>query len=248
MKKISTFSMFILTFALIISCNIEPLDPSIPTDSGSGSENTGGGSGTGGTTSGDYWPTTINNEWTFEQNGVTQSPIKITNSSTIGGALYYEFSPQTGSGAGSSSSSVTTRLNKNGGSYNLKTDDFNIDAGGLTGTQTGYTIILLKDNIAVGETWTGSYTQTTTYTGIPSIIMTTNYTGTILAKNVAATVNGETFSDVIKTNIHQESNFSGSTSSIDTEYWFAKNVGPIKTVTTSGGTIYESILIDYIIN
>lgn len=244
MKKISTLLTVVFSLLLFVSCNVEPLDPSLSVDNGSGSGNTGGG----GTSSGDYWPTTINNEWTFEQNGVAQPPMKIINSSTIGGALYYEFGAQSGSGGGASASSVTTRLNKNGGNYNLKTDDLNINAGGLTGTQTGYTMILLKDNIAVGQTWTGNYTQTTTYTGIPAIAITTNYTGTILAKNVAETVNGETFTDVIKTNIRQESNFSGTVSTVNTEYWFAKNVGPIKTITTSGGTNYESILIDYLIN
>lgn len=237
MKTLKTFfSVLILVFAFT-SCEIEPLDSSISV-----------GSGSGATSSGDYWPTTINNKWTFQQNGVAQSPMKIIGSSTIGGALYYEFSPQGGSGGGASANSVTTRLNKNGGNYNLKTDDLNINAGGLSGVQTGYTMILLKDNIAVGETWSGNYTQSTTYTGIPALITTTNYTGTILAKNVSATVNGETFNDVIKMNLHQENNFSGTITTADTEYWFAKNVGPIKTVTTSGGANYESILIDYLIN
>lgn len=248
MKKISTLLTIVFSLILLVSCEVEPLDPSIETGNSSSSGSTGGSSGSVGVSTGDYWPTQINNQWTFEQDGIAQSPIKIIGSSTIGGALYYQFSPQSGSGGVASANSVTTRLNKNGGNYNLKTDDLTIDAGGLTGIQTGFTMTLLKDNINVGETWTGNYSQSTTYTGIPSFTTTTNYIGTILAKNVTATVNGENFTDVIKMNLRQETTFSGTATIVNTEYWFAKNVGPIKIVLNSGGANEESILIDYIIN
>jgi hypothetical protein len=238
MKKISTLLTVVFSLLLLASCNVEPLDPELLTDNGAIS---------GGTSSGDYWPTQINNEWTFEQNGVAQSPMKIISSATIGGALYYQFNTQTVTGSGASATNITTRLNKSGGIYNLKTDDLNINAGGLTGIQTGYTIILLKDNIPVGQTWTGNYSQSTTYTGIPALVTNTTYTGTILAKNVTETVNGEIFNNVIKMNLRQENNFSGTITVVNTEYWFAKSVGPIKTLTTSGGANYVSALVDYTI-
>lgn len=241
MKKIKFFTAAFFLFAAVslISCTAdnEPIDPSI--DLGGGGNGGGGG---GGTPSGDYWPTAINNQWIFNQNGATLDPMKMIGTDNFGGATYYKFAPQS---SGTSVTGVSTWLNKSAGVYKLKTGDMNLNIGGLTGTQTGYEMILLKDNIAVGQTWTGTYTQTTTYSGIPAIVQTVNYTGTILETGVSATVDGETYSDVIKMNLMQEASMPGSISITNTEYWFAKNVGPIKITTYSGSGTYNSILTDY---
>jgi len=235
MKSIkSIVTLFVLTVAFTtISCDNEPVDPALDLSSG------------GGSSSGDYWPTAINNEWIMERDGVALDPIKIIGTGNFGGQTYYKFAPQSGSGS-TTSGSVTNWLNKNNGVYKLKTDDIVINAGGLTGTQSGYEFIILKDNIAVGQTWTGSYTQTTTYSGIPPITLTINYTGTILAKNVSATVDGETYNDVIKVSFVQNTSMAGvPPTTINSEYWFAKNVGVIKSISNDSGNIYESILVDY---
>lgn len=235
MKSIkSILTLFVLTLAFTtVSCDNEPVDPALDLSSG------------GGSSSGDYWPAAINNEWIMERDGVALDPLKIIGTGNFGGQTYYKFAPQSGSGS-STSGTVTTWLNKNNGIYKLKTDDINVNAGGFSGTQTGYEFIILKDNIAVGQSWTGTYTTTTTYTGIPSITLTTNYTGTILAKNVAATVDGETYNDVIKVSIVLNTTMAGAPATIvNTEYWFAKNVGVIKSISNDAGNSYESILIDY---
>lgn len=252
MKKINllfTFAIIIATFSITSCSEVEPLDPALSGQVNSGSGNGGGsgsGSGAGGASSADYWPTAINNEWSYSSNG-TVSILKIVSTQSINGQVYYKFAPQSGSGS-SSSGTATTSLNKNSGVYKLKTDDININAGGLTGTQTGYEFTILKDNIAVGATWNGTYSQTTTYTGFPSITINTNYNGVILAKGVAETVNGESFTNVIKVKIDQMATGNGIPSStISTEYWFAKNVGIIKSTTTSSGTVNTNILVDYIL-
>lgn len=235
MKSIkSILTLFVLTLAFTtVSCDNEPVDPALDLSSG------------GGSSSGDYWPAAINNEWIMERDGVALDPLKIIGTGNFGGQTYYKFAPQSGSGS-STSGTVTTWLNKNNGIYKLKTDDINVNAGGFSGTQTGYEFIILKDNIAVGQSWTGTYTTTTTYTGIPSITLTTNYTGTILAKNVAATVDGETYNDVIKVSIVLNTTMAGAPATIvNTEYWFAKNVGVIKSISNDAGNSYESILVDY---
>lgn len=147
-----------------------------------------------------------------------------------------------------SSGVVNTSVNKNAGVYRLKTDDVVIDAGGISGTQTGYEYIVLKDNIPVNGTWNGSYTQTTTYTGIPPITFTTNYVGTILEKGGSETVNNEVFTDVIKVKIDQTSNVPGNpATTIISEYWYAKNVGIIKATNIGSGLNYENILVDYML-
>lgn len=236
MKRFKILAVFavMISAASLVSCSngTEPLDPAINTNNGGGN----------GTLSGDYWPAAVNNEWTFSRNGIQQPPMKMIGTDNFAGATYYKFAPQ-GSG---SAASATTWLNKNSGVYTLKTGDVNLNVGGLTGVQTGYSMVLLKD-IAVGQTWTGTYNQTTTYSGIPPIQQTTNYTGSILEKDITMTVDGETYTNVIKMNMRQETSTSGSVSITNTEYWFAKNVGPIKTITYSSGGAYQSILTDYIL-
>ena len=58
----------------------------------------------------------------------------------------------------------------------MKVEDITIDlGGGMTGQQTGFEAIILKDNLSVGQTWNGSYSQTTTYNipGVPPVATTT---------------------------------------------------------------------------
>lgn len=206
------------------------------------------GTNPGGGTTGDYWPTAINNQWTFSQNGTTQDPMKMIGTDIFNGATYYKFAPQSGSGGGSTATDVDTWLNKNNGIYSLKTGDLDISAGGLTGVQTGFEYIILKDNLAVNQTWNGSYSQSTSYAGIPAIVQTTTYTGKILEKDVTAVVNGRNYTNVIKVSITQLTSFMGVNSTVVTEYWFSKNVGPIKTKTVMEGQTYESILVNYTLN
>lgn len=250
MRKINNLFVFMILVVAFASCSeVEPLDPVLSGqvnsggDNGSGSGSSGGNSG--GTSSGDYWPAAINNEWIYDSNG-SSSTMKIIATETVNGQLYYKFAPQSGSGA-SSSGVVTTSMTKASGVYKLKTDDFTIDAGGgLTGTQTGFEYIVLKDNIPVNGTWNGSYTQTTTYTGIPPITLTVNYVATILAKGVSETINNEAFTNIIKVKIDQTSSFPGAPpTTISSEYWYAKDVGIIKSTTIGGGANSSSYLVDY---
>ena len=251
MRKINNLFVFMMLVVAFASCSeVEPLDPVLSgqvnseDDNQSGSGSSGGNSG--GASSGDYWPTAINNEWTYNSNG-TPSTMKIIATETVNGQLYYKFAPQNGNGS-MSSGVVNTSVNKNAGVYKLKTDDVVIDAGGISGTQTGYEYIVLKDNIPVNGTWNGSYTQTTTYTGIPTITFTTNYVGTILEKGVSETINNEVFTDVIKVKIDQTSNVPGNpATTIISEYWYAKNVGIIKATNIGSGLNYENILVDYML-
>ena len=204
----------------------------------------GSNSGGGGTSSGDYWPTALNNQWIYNQDG-NNFTMKIIGIDNFGGLTYHKFSQQTGSGGGASATS-TVWLNKNNGNYSFKIGDLNLNAGGMTGVQTGYEYIMLKDNIAVNQTWTGNYSQTTTYNGLPtSIVQNTAYTGKILEKDVTVTVNGETYPNVIKVHIKQETSIMGALSVTNTEYWFAKNGGLVNSITYSGSASVQSILLSY---
>lgn len=260
MKKLT---YYFATFVVIIfsSCSeIEPLDPALL--NGGGSNSSGGGNGSsggngsgggnssgGGTTTADYWPTKIGNMWQFSLNGANQNPLEIVGTDVFSNQTYYRFSQQSGSGS-SSSGTVTTWINKNNGNYTIKTDDIVVNANGLTGTQSGFEYIILKDNVPNGNTWNGSYTQTTNYSGFPPIVQTTNFNATIIAKDVTETVNNETYNNIIKVKIEQTSTIQGSPTNVmvETEYWYARNIGPVKVVNTSNGSTSTQILVNYTLN
>lgn len=229
-QNISSVLVLILSIFFFASCSNEPVDPNLVAQLTT-STNSGGGTtpGGGGSTSvtGDYWPSALNNEWVLTSGG-TQNTMKMISVDNIGGFTYYTFNSQSGLGSSSSVSNVVTRLRKDSGDYYLKVDDMNITGGGVSGTMTGYEMILLKDYLNVNSTWNGSFTQTVTYTGIPAISMNNTYLGTIIEKNVSLTVNGVNYNSVIKVKIHQEVSAMGSVSGADTYYWFAKNIGIIK--------------------
>lgn len=240
MKKI-TFAIFafMIASATFISCDNEPIDSTLDL---SNPENPGGGAA-----SGDYWPTAVNNQWTYNQNGVDQEPMKMIGTEVFNNKTYYKFAPLSGTGT-EASISATTWLNKNNGVYTLKTGDLDVSVPGMSGMMTGFEYVLLKDNIAVNETWTGTYSQSTTYSGIPPMTQTTNYTGKILEKDATVVVDGETYTDVIKVHMNQQTSLMGTSFSIvNTEYWYAKNVGVVKTKTFTGTGSYESILVGYIL-
>jgi hypothetical protein len=85
---------------------------------------------------------------------------------------------------------------------------------------------------------------------LPTVTSTVNYTGTILGTGLTETVDGETYQNVIKFKFTQEVSIAGMPTSTTTEsiYWFAKDVGPIKTEMSSLGTVTTTILTDYLIN
>ena len=255
------------------SCDYEALDPAIdttivenPTTPGEnpggtpgetpGGENPGG-ENPGGGTSGDYLPLAINNRWSYSRSNGEEYNILLTEVNTFGGLPYYKYSASAGSEAGVGAADFW--FAKSAGSYFLRTGTVTFTVGTFSGTQTGSEMIILKDNLAVGETWEGSYEVTTTYTdpSIPSIEMQNEFTGTILEKGVSAAVNNVTYPDVIKVRIERTAtmflnNTNAGVTEVTTVYWFAKNVGIIKTIhdetSSAGTTSYTDNLVGYALN
>ncbi|MCF6129019.1 hypothetical protein L1S35_04990 [Flavobacterium sp. AS60] len=257
-KIIAGLFLLVISFTFT-ACEVEPIDSSIVLDDGStdGGGGTGGGGtggGGGGTSTGDYWPTALNNQWVFKNNGVVQEPMKMISINSIGGNTYYTFDQLFGASSGGTSAGVVARLRKNSGDYYLKIEDFTFDTGlGITGNLTGYQMLLLKDYLNAGQTWSGSFTQTATFTGLPSTTQATSYTGQILERDATVTVNGVSYTNVIKSKITQVVTVMGApANNVVTEYWFSKNIGPIKSVTVStddvGSETTTSELESYILN
>lgn len=227
--KLLIIPFFLLFFVFFQSCSVEPIDPVIASQLNNNNS------------TGDYFPTTIDNSWTYKQNGVTQPSLRIVGTQTFNGKLFYEFNPgQDPTGT----VTVTNFLHKSGGDYLLKSGNMTVTAGGMTGTQTGYEYYILKDYLLVGETWNGTYTQTITYPSA-TINMNVSYTGRILDRGVSVVVNGTTYNNVIKVKIDQAVNTAGSISNFITEYWFAKDIGIVKTISSSSTGTATSELESY---
>ena len=88
-KKLSAFAILFLTFGLTSCSDVEPLDPAVivnPTNPSNPSNPTNPGTSTG-----DYFPTALNNSWTYKQGGVIQPIMKIVSINSIGANTYYTF-------------------------------------------------------------------------------------------------------------------------------------------------------------
>lgn len=246
LKKISAFALLFIAFGFTSCSDVEPLDPAVignPTPNPTNPNPTNPGTSTG-----DYWPAALNNSWTFKDNGVTQPAIKIVSINSIGTDTYYTFNQ----GLGALPGQATTRLKKVGGSYHYRLEDLTISAGaGMPGiTVSGFEQVILKDNIAVGATWNGSYVQTITYTGgqIPPMTSNVSYVGTIVEKDATLTVLGETYTNVIKVKMVQTTDQEDDIITDTSFFWFAKDVGPIKYTIEDEDELSNAELLEYTLN
>lgn len=235
--------LFLTTIATVfISCTVEVE----PLGSSSVEETPIENPGTNPVTpSGDYWPMAVNNTWTYKNNGATQPPMKITATEQISGKTYYKYSNFIGTTTVQGSEfngNIWTRKENN--TYFLR-QDATIPAqnGNPAITVLPVEIQILKDNLAVNQTWTHTFTQTMMLGNIP-IDSEVEIIGTVLEKDIELTVNGVAFSDVIKVKVIQ--NTQGVSQS--NFYWFAKNVGLIKFQSDLGTTATNYEIISYNLN
>ncbi len=200
-----------------------------------------------GTTTGDYWPMKVNNAWNFDNNGTTEQ-LKISATAEFGGTTYYELQDEGADAAFDAQNWVT----KKGATYYQKSADFTTVQSGATITIKGYEVPAFKDDLAVNETWSGTLRPKVTYsfngqTG--SLPTTVHYTGTIIERDATETINGEIYSNIIKMTMSIQTNVDGQTNTIETQYWFAKDIGPVKQIeTVDNGASTERLLISYVLN
>lgn len=192
----------------------------------------------------DYWPMTLNNSWTYKKDGVLQTPMKILNTETIDGNLYYKYDNYFGSLGVNSSilSTFWTRKSNNIYYYRLSTTG----TGTPSFTIAPYDIIMLKSDLNVNETWTQTVIQVTTYSGLPPVNSEILISGKILEKNISLIVNGISYNNVMKSELKQE--VTGSIQPLISTYWFALGVGPIKVIQDNGTTPVNLELNSKIIN
>lgn len=256
MKRIHLFSTLILLFTAmnLTSCDVEPLDPAIDQaneGSDDGTDPSDDGPGDGGESSGDYWPAALNNKWVFAQDG-SEFDMKIISTNSIEGNTYYTFNEQTGQG-GTLTATGTMRLRKTGGNYYIRIEDVVTPAeDGMPGsTTTGSEIVILKDNVAVGATWSQTFTQSTSFTDpmFPTITLNMSVNGKILEKDATVIVGGVTYTNVIKSQIQQTVSMMGTPAGTTTTfYYLSKDVGPVKIEYAGTGLPAASELVSYELN
>lgn len=228
----------------------------VPYGAGSGDEEPGEPS------SGDYFPMAIGNTWNYDvSNEDENSQMKINSTETINGALYYKVTDlPIGVGADIPEGDfpgldVRSHLRKNGANYIQRFYAFIPEMmGGLIPQMEieAFEIIFLKDNLAVGESWTETKTIVTNVVmfGMSQTInANATFNSVIEEKGISMTVNGVTYTDVIKVKTTATVVSEDGTEVSEAQNWFAKDVGLIKSYSNDpedGES--EMNLIDYILN
>jgi len=200
-----------------------------------------------GTSTGDYFPMKVNNIWNFNADGNIEQ-LKVVGTDEFGGTTYYELQDE-GDDFGLN---VQNWITKKGATYYQKIADVNTVQNGVTVNIKGYQMPMFKDDLAVNETWSGTLRPKVTfnYNGNSGSLPTTvTYTGKIIARDAIEVINGVTYTNVIKMTMNAVTNVDGEINNVFSEYWFAKDIGPIKEFETiNDGVTNERTLIDYVLN
>lgn len=245
MKSIKMLFAITLLSIIGVSCDTEPTDP-VLTEQNPDDNNPGGGGGNNNGGDGTYWPLAVENTWFYNITNGTDQDMTIGATQTIDGETYYKFDEFFGSnGPAFATGDAYARVDN--GSYYVR-----VSATTNTGMSiSGLNYIIFKDYLNVGETWTDTFTQSMTFDmpGMPEI-PDMQYEGTILGKilekDISIEVEGETFNHVIHARVTQSVMGAETVS----DYWWAKDVGPVKIILTAsdGGDDVIETLASYDVN
>jgi len=184
----------------------------------------------------DYWPRAIGNSWTLRATDGTEDTYTMTGVEMLDGFEFYAFDELYGS---------PSWLRKSGPNYYLRAE-FSGEIPGYQLMSTPFTINMIKDDAAIGETWESNVNYTITYipdAGLPSIPETNvdaTYTFEMMERDISKIVEGETYNEVI----HIEMVLTALGENIITQYYYANGIGIIEYNNDEGDTT----LLDYNIN
>ncbi|MCW4468767.1 hypothetical protein OGH69_07330 [Flavobacterium sp. MFBS3-15] len=237
---------FKLLFAVLIiavagvSCDSEPVDP-VVTDQDP-NENPGGGNNNGGNNAGDgtYWPLAMGNKWIYNISNGTTTEVTILGTETLDGQTWYKFGQENTGATGNSFLRISD------GDYFLRSSALTAQGASVTGIN----YVVLKDDIAVNDTWEDSFTQSISYgiPGFPDVEYPVEIDGKILEKGISYMVEGNAYTDVIHSRVWQTMTGDGFVIITTTDTWYAKNVGAIKTVTSTSEETITQTLVSYELN
>lgn len=183
-----------------------------------------------GTTTGDYFPMAVNNKWNYTDGASTTTYAKLLSTQDFNGITYYNLEDT------SSELNIPVWMTKKGASYYQKSTTASFVQNGSNITMEGYELKILRDDIAVGESWSGKASPKVTYSGSNgsgSYRAKVTYEGSILATGETEIIQGNTYNNIIKVYLIAYVNSKGIINQITTEYWFAKDVGIVRELETS---------------
>ncbi|HNP32024.1 MAG TPA: hypothetical protein PKN96_01890 [Flavobacterium sp.] len=186
----------------------------------------GSGDSTG-TTTGNYLPLAVGNKWNYTD-GTTATLDQITGTTNFGGTTYYDSDSNYDPGIDIQAQSWQV---KKGASYYQKTGEATYVEGSTTIVMDSYEMKTFRDDLAVGETWTGSASPKVHYSsssGSGTLTAHVNYTGKITARDVSETLEGVTYNNVIKMQMDVVETVNSQVTNIHGEYWLAKDIGIIR--------------------
>lgn len=198
-----------------------------------------------GISTGNYWPMAVNNTWNFFGHG-SDTQIKIVGTKNFNGKTYFEIKDNA-----NTQYDITSWLSKDGAVYYQKADETTVSENGVLITIQGYEIPIFKDNLLENDSWSGTINQKATYLlngKTTNLNGKLKYKGTILATNATEIINNVTYTDVIKMSMVVKITFQNQTSEASVEYWFAKDVGPIKTYEVGATIGIDRELVNYNLN
>jgi hypothetical protein len=234
MKKNYFVTALFALFVFTTSCETEPVDPYL-----SGINNP-----VLNPSSSDYFPRELNNVWKYKTNGILDSTeISIANSSVIGSGAWYNLSGDLFLPKNHSASSFVRKVE---GDYYIRLENLTSP----TTIQTPYEVIILKENAQTGETWNQEITNTISYTeqNIADVPQRIKIENTIVAKDVAMTINGVRYNSVVNVS-SRFSDGSNNTYKYTINTWFEKGVGVVRQVLTNEDDYtVTKVLQDYTIN
>ncbi|KAB1157118.1 hypothetical protein [Flavobacterium luteum] len=188
-----------------------------------------------GLSTGNFLPLAVNNSWKYTVENQSDSyTTKIISAIQFSGSTYYEF---IGDGALDIGFDVTIKqfFGKKGATYLLKADESKIDFNGIIAKLESYEIPILRDDYEINKKWTGTLTPKFTFTGngqSGTLPFKVDYKGENYYKG-EITQNGIVYPNVIKTKVNITINANNQISTASEEYWFAENIGIIKSISIS---------------
>lgn len=192
--------------------------------------------GLGCTNTQDYWPRAIGNSWTYDTFAGGVQTYEITGLETIDGFEYYAFDDLF---------TVPSWLRKSGPNYFVR-NEFSGTIPGYQFVSTPFTVIMIKDDTAVGGTWESAVSYTISYIpdagspDVPDADVDALYSFEMIERDISRTVEGVTYTDVI----HLELVVTAIGVTNVSQYYYANNIGMIDYITDSG----SNTLVEYSLN
>lgn len=219
MKKL----LYFLCFAVLLaSCGPEDTDDDIGNNQSTG----------------DYYPTAINNSWTYGS-GSSATTGGFVSTDVFSGKTYYKLNTYNGTTASGTNVASSNWVYKNNGDYVLRLGVVASNPYYSAALSQPVEVTFLKDYKAAGETWTQTVNFEYVYTplssafpNVPNVTVSATYAYKIVNRDLTLTVPAGTFNNVLEVELTYSDLITG-TSYVSTSF-YAKDVGIIRSV--SGGS------------